>query len=175
MIRVLFTDFDGVLSINGHDSVTERIVPERVSRLNDIVRRTGCIVVVSSTWRYSPLTKLGASAAQLEAWLRDAGYLYTIHGVTPVHRTCAWAHEIEETRGGEILAWLATRTVRVEAWAALDDLSIRGIDGHLVQTDADVGLSDSDVEATVAIFGEVPCYDGLVLHDAGAWAPVYVL
>jgi len=153
----LFLDFDGVVSRNPPPddpfrSGIERLVAENVHLLDAIVRRTGCRVVVSSSWRYDPATGLGSRAPVLESWLRAKGYTGRVDGITPHHGEVRWSDDIEERRGGEILAWCVDRPQKPRAIAVLDDMALRGpIAPFLVQTDESAGITAADVERVVAL------------------------
>lgn len=104
--KVLFLDVDGVLNSmtwfasQPPTSVTE-VDPVAVRRIQRIVAATGCMVVLSSSWRGS---------AELEAKLRDAGV--PIDDVTPKYT--------DRDRGYEIQAWLIDHPEATEI-AILDD------------------------------------------------------
>jgi hypothetical protein len=148
-MRVLFLDLDGVLNRRRHFS---SLPPDRtaseveydnsfdracVARLNAIVERTGCHVVISSTWR------LLNSQGKIARCLRRHGFAHErrIIGVTPdlPHRV----------RGHEIQAWLDAHP-GVTAYAILDDNSdMAHLLPRLVQTSFDTGLQDEHVETVV--------------------------
>jgi hypothetical protein len=141
-VSLLFLDFDGVLSRNQPAygptlSGPERLIPAAVGLLSTLVERTGCRVVVSSTWR-----ECGVQV--LLAWLRSAGYTGTIDGVTRLsdHST---AYDIERGRGAEILDWRRRHAARAP-YVVLDDLALAGpVAKRLVQVTSGQ-LSEADVE-----------------------------
>lgn len=57
-IKVLFLDIDGVLNVipESHDQYGAVFNPYFVSNLAKIVHQTGCLIVMSSSWRKSGLT-----------------------------------------------------------------------------------------------------------------------
>ncbi len=150
MIKVLFLDFDGVLNHRAHfaslppgrkaveveydDNSFDRAC---VSRLSTIVERTGCKIVISSTWR------LLHSPGKNQRILRRHGFTRErcIVGVTPdLHG---------RQRGHEIQSWLDEHP-DVEAFAIVDDNSdMAHLLPHLVQTSFDTGLQDEHVERVV--------------------------
>lgn len=150
MRKVLFLDFDGVLNHRAHFA---RLPPGRtasevehddnsfdrvcVARLDTILERTGCSVIISSSWRHMyPLAKLVTI-------LRQHGFRYEsrIIGVTPDFP--------DRDRGHEIQASLDALAV-VEVFAILDDDSdMAHLKSFLVQTSFDTGLQDVHVEAVV--------------------------
>ena len=144
---VLFADFDGVLNSKRLSLPPERAASEveyddrsfdkeAVERLNRIVERTGCEVVVSSSWRHMyPLGKLCAI-------LRRHGYRHRLLDVT--------IDDPRGCRGDEIAEWLARHPV--ERFAIVDDNSDMGpVYQHLVQTSFDDGLLDEHVDHIVAM------------------------
>lgn len=149
--RVLFLDFDGVLNHSAHFAA---LPPERscseveyddrsfdkacVDRVNVIMLRTGCHVVVSSSWRLDP--KHG-TPARLTRLLRRHGFASRVVSVTPDHpRGC---------RGDEIQTWL-NRHPGVESFAILDDdADMAHLAHRLVRTSFASGLTDEHVERTV--------------------------
>ena len=152
---ILFLDFDGVLNHHAHFAA---LPPERscseveyddrsfdhtcVERVNAIVRRTGCDVVVSSSWRLQPKY---ATPPRLTRLLRRHGFASRIVDVTPDHpRGC---------RGDEIQAWL-NRHPGVVAFAILDDDADMGaLDHRLVKTTFAAGLMDEHVDRVVVMLG----------------------
>jgi hypothetical protein len=146
--RILFLDFDGVLNHTEHFA---SLPPDRtaadvdvdcesfdlacIARLNAIVDRTGCKVVISSTWRHE------YTRSDLQGHLVRHGYAGKVHGVTPVLPG--------KPRGAEIAAWLSERPA-IEFFVILDDNSDMGpLRGRLVQTSFATGLQDEHVEAVV--------------------------
>ena len=148
---VIFLDFDGVVSraISGA-SAFDRLVPHRVAHLSKIVERTGCKVVVASTWRKDPKTGRGLSAWQLQAALRSRGYTGTVDDITPFHREVSFPDEIAKVRGGEILAWLRAQVESPRAIAILDDVALDGpMAPYVIRTVEDIGLTAADAERAV--------------------------
>lgn len=152
MSPILFLDFDGVL--NSHDFMfpggvnarpgsdpDEMLDPAAVERLNQIVSRTGCDVVVSSAWR------CGRSAADLEMLLAAVGYIYSIRDVTPYHTS--------GIRGREIQAWISSNPPKPEAVCILDDDDdMAHLKRFLVKTTFKRGLQDEHVERAVAMLNK---------------------
>jgi hypothetical protein len=157
--KILFLDIDGVLNSadwyarqrNGLGDLAH-FDPTLVRRVDEIARRTGAAVVISSAWRLShPLD-------ELRALLRRAGLVRApIIGETP---------EIEGgildglVRAVEILHWLEDHPVEaraqggatVRSFAILDDLGDFGpLAPWHVRTSFDVGVTRADVEHTVAL------------------------
>lgn len=132
--KVIFVDCDGVL--NGirnwpENSGRDWVDPKAVTRLNDITKRTGATLVISSTWR---------RFWDVRTILKRAGVTGQIVGETP--------YLPGQERGAEIKAWLDDN--RVDSYIILDDDSDMGeLVEHLVQTDWDLGLQDRHVETAV--------------------------
>lgn len=160
-MKVLFLDFDGVLNNQdflmaacqehkGRRGETEfwvaMIDPECVERLNGVVRRTGCAVVISSSWR------IGRNRQDLQHYLDLTGFKYSVLGCTP---SIGKAGRI---RGDEIQLWLDRATNKygeIESFAIIDDDSDMGhLMPRLVNTSFKVGLQDEHVEQLVSLLGE---------------------
>jgi hypothetical protein len=140
-LRLIFTDFDGVL--NQHSSGAYELRDEQVERLDRLARETGAVVVVSSWWRW-----IGVGALRRD--LAAAGFRGRLIGRTP------WLGESEQwdayERGTEIQAVLAYLGERVQSYVILDDHDRMGdLLPHLVQTTASEGLTEADVQAARAI------------------------
>ena len=111
-----------------------------LERLKRLVDATGAIIVVSSSWRQIP-----TAYGHLKDWLEKFGM--TIWDKTPYIGTC---------RGDDITAWF---NINPGEWSyvILDDDDDMGEHmGHLVQTDFDVGLIDTDVERAMIILSREP-------------------
>ena len=171
-MKLLFLDIDGVLNssdwarrrtvkANPHGSPAELaeflIDPKAIARVNDVLDRTGALVVLSSAWR------LGNS----ERWMEAKEMLYsaglkpkTIVGRTPDLTIKLGSIHIAPDRGDEIGSYLKSMREcgrAIEAYAAVDDTSMRGdsVKGRLVLTDMSYGLVDEHVERLVDLLGEV--------------------
>ena len=149
-LRALFLDIDGVLNsrqwydrrpdepVMGRvDELASKIDPMAVARLNLVVMETGCVVVLSSTWRCTdPISNIGRA-------LRQRGFASYLFGATP---------PLGNPRGKEIAAWL--RLATVDSFAILDDDNDMGeLLGRLVQTDVETGLQDRHHGPLVRLLG----------------------
>ena len=142
---ILFLDVDGVL--NERVFVASRrwggtygmVDRARVAMLNDVAARTGCLVVVSSTWR---------SDEGFRAGLRRRGVRLRYHRDW---RTGRLAGPDAGHRGSEVAEWLSRNPVA--KYAIVDDGSDFLADqlGRLVQTDYATGLLPSHAEALVTL------------------------
>jgi hypothetical protein len=154
---VLFLDFDGVLNSTayfrkrgeapeGMPWTHHDIDPEAVARLNRVVRETGCVIVVSSTWR------LIHSLADLRGILNARGFEGKIVGRTT--RLEEWGRQVY--RADEIKEWLASRNEHghaPKAFAIVDDDYDAGVGlaTHFAQTNVEIGLTDADADRLIAI------------------------
>lgn len=160
-MKVIFLDFDGVLNSDrwlavigqewtaaGQGAPIPRprhIDPAAVGLLNQLVDRTGAVVVVSSAWRTLGIT-------ECRAILRQRGCVARVVGATPLFVPRQRLSE-RVIRGREIRAWLSRRR-KVERFVVLDDMGAAEFEGmwdSLVQTDGRKGLTQDDVERAVRI------------------------
>lgn len=164
-MKVLFLDIDGVLNSQPflieaqrirkdweHSSSTERSIsminPDAVELLNEIVQRTDCAVVVSSSWR------IGNNRHELQHYLELRGFRFSVLGCTPIISTP------DSKRGHEIQRWLDEWEAKnpgdiIESFTILDDDSdMAHLMDRLVQTKFTVGLTNAHVEHAVSLLGE---------------------
>lgn len=137
---VLFLDIDGVLNYSGcaGDDPLDRGCVEQLNRVIDV---SGCVVVVSSTWRiYYPLYRI-------ELMLKTSGFRHGLLGATPDF--------FDRDRGDEIAAWLK-RFPYFGPIAIVDDDSDMGrLSGRLVKTDFHGGgLKATHAERLIALLME---------------------
>lgn len=152
---ILFLDFDGVLNsaawlerrqfldMSNMSRDEKMLDPDAVRRLVQIVRRTNCKIVVSSTWR------LLHSMAELETLLNARGGDGEIQ---ILDRTPDGSH-LEEgplwrpcQRGDEIQLWRKTHS-HTGPFAVLDDdHDMDAVLDHFVQTSWSTGLLDEHVD-----------------------------
>lgn len=146
LIKVIFLDIDGVL--NDHywndESMCGQIDPDKVQRLNTILRETGAFICLSSAWRYI-LHRGEANLMGMEWLLRSHGVKAgRLIGVTRPDTKQQKTYEWPE-RGEQITDFI-TEFGPFASYIAVDDLDI-GITeaGHrLVQTDSTIGLTEAD-------------------------------
>lgn len=150
-MKLLFLDIDGVLNtnrqrvVNGIDHIDDRMT----RRLHSVVKRTGCELVLSSTWRCR-WEDLEMVRQHLD---RHDMHLF---GTTPVS-----IFTRSPDRGEEILAFLSS-VDGVEEFAVLDDIPIGFVgvpefDGKFVMTQdwgKDGGLQPHHVHTLVRHLGE---------------------
>jgi hypothetical protein len=163
---ILFLDVDGVLNCHEHDPdvLCGQIHPDKVDRLNRVLRVTGAKIVLSSAWRY--LIHRGEMNLQGFEWLLRshrvlAGRLVGITAPDTMTRAMydgdptTWTPAPNE-RGPQISRWLEQNGGRTgRRYAVVDDLDL-GItaEGHpFVKTVGDVGLTEADAGRLVRVLG----------------------
>lgn len=146
-MKVLFLDFDGVLTYTDHMRKTKEVWdPSALAYLDDIVEVTGCKIVVSSSWRH------GKTVEELSR------LLYMPKGVV-IGKTPGigeiFTHD-SDGRGTSITHWLAEHGSQVENWAVVDD---DVFDMHpwmlsrIVQTKSSDGLTGEKASELIALLG----------------------
>lgn len=168
-MKVLFLDIDGVLNSRDRPCIQRSmygIDPWHTERLNEIVERCGCDIVISSTWR------IGRTVEELRALLEKAGFRHArrVIGKTGSASriggsfTPEWLAEQQAKfghwgRGLEIMGWL--RDQHGFGWEdAVKDIVILDDDSdmwhlteHLVQTSFNHGLTQVEVNQVCSRFG----------------------
>lgn len=142
-MRVVFLDIDGVLNRIGFvpaddvpDGLAGWIEPELGARLTALVRDTGAVVVMSSSWREDH------TLAELRAELALAGVDVPLIDLTPVR--------FGEPRWTEIAAWCGVH--RPDHFVIIDDLHDMGpLADHHVRTNVLAGFDDSAADAARAV------------------------
>lgn len=112
---VLFLDIDGVV-LSGKELRRTRnnryLPPAQIALLNDVCERTGCHVVVSSTWRMDERCRELLVSAGFTGRFHDDWRTKRWHSVGSLY--------VGDRRGGEIAEWLS-RHPEVELYAIVDD------------------------------------------------------
>ena len=152
-VKILFLDMDGVINskwwydnrpnepnMGRRDELYTMIDPDAVDRLNIIMSRTGCLLVLSSSWRsLDPISTINSA-------LRLRNLAKPLFGITP---------SLGNPRGKEIQAWLDMAGSVVESFTILDDDSdMEHLLPKLVQTSWDFGLQNEHVERAVEMLNE---------------------
>lgn len=139
MHRILFLDIDGVMRPINDPAPGFALSEGPVLRLNRIVEETGCSIVISSTWRQK------LSLEQIQGIFQQYGFSYpkSIIDLTP---------DLGDVpRGEEIVSWLKSYS-DVERYAVLDDCDdLDACSGHVVQTRALIGLTDTAAENIISL------------------------
>jgi hypothetical protein len=150
---VLFLDIDGVLATLAWmrsigalwdcDPI-EQVDPVPCARLERVLRRTGALIVVSSSWRCDANTP----PLVIESILRSRGApSAVVIGSTPD----PWTGSL---RGHEIQRWLDAHP-EVTRFAIVDDEGgMLHLTPRLVKTTLEHGLLDEHVERLVDMLGE---------------------
>ncbi len=152
MLKLIFLDFDGVLNSwksiqiyrreHGGENIREDDPhPIHVIHLNEINRRTGATIIVSSTWRLRGID-------YVRKILKDSGVEAEVLGVTP--------RLIGETRGLEIYTFLRImKFSNLKSFVIIDDDSDMDFyKPHLVQTNFDYGLCKKHVRKAISILNK---------------------
>lgn len=136
-MKVLFLDIDGVLNTLAFDDVSKSHTFDAgcVGHLNRVVSKTGCRIVVSSSWRYMVLGEAMT--------LRGFQYMLRTHGVVDVPLAGVTCSDEQITgRGEQIAGWL-NRHPEVTSFACVDDEEYDSpvyVKRRLVLTDGSIGM-----------------------------------
>lgn len=122
------------------------IDPVCVARLQRLCDRTGAAIVISSAWRVLVGRRRSIAA------LRHHGLTADVLGGTPIIEGLHHGHPVVTAAGRaqEIHAWLYVNAM-TDRWVVLDDNHINVDPARFVRTDAEVGLTDADVDRAIAI------------------------
>lgn len=147
---LLFQDVDGVLN---HNAGGERLDPELLRQLGDVVRTSDAGIVISSAWRKYPRAMKEELIPRLH---HDAGIpLERILGTTP--SLCPGV----ECRAKEIETWFHEHPGVLAPhgkWVAIDDRDLEAqnpafMKGHFVRTAAVDGLTASKAQEAKRLLG----------------------
>lgn len=147
---MLFLDFDGVLNRLGVDyntphrqegSLLIHSEPELVFRLNNIVDKTECRLVLSSAWRHIP---------KWRATMKANGIVFPFWDKTPKYADAKklGVSNNDLIRGHNIKEWLMDHG-SVKRYAIVDDLSEMLVEQqpNLFRTKTHVGLTQEIADA----------------------------
>lgn len=138
-MKILFLDVDGVLNYDGlwwnnvnrpPNSGTYVLDPALIQKVNELLRKVGAYIVLSTSWRNSE---------DHVQYLREHGALIYMHDDW---RTVNKGH----IRGQEIEEWLE-RHSEVTRYAIVDDNSDMLYEQlpYFVQTNPETGITDKDI------------------------------
>lgn len=174
-MRLLFLDIDGVMNSVGwwkrrppvpeglsddpkHSRdrwIRRNLDPDAIARLEIVRRATDCQVVLSSSWRAMVPLPI------MTQYLREiGGFGGMLIGATPeilIGITVPSSLVVDRppglwVRGQEIQSWLdALPAGVVTSYVVLDDDEVPSHDGHFIQTDVEVGLTDDDAQRAIDI------------------------
>lgn len=172
-MKVLFLDIDGVLNSelwythvqycithdkkdeifsnefsNENDSFVDyHIDPRLVENLNFIIEKTGCEIVLSSSWR----SRNKEAMKVLNSQLRHKGLIKEYFDVTPRSNS--------RIRGEEIKEWLNknSKQLEIESLCIIDDDSdmLDEQQKFFVNTDPYVGLTSHDADMAIEILNRI--------------------
>jgi hypothetical protein len=138
---VVFLDIDGVLNNEAlliQHGGDDKLDPEAINLVNELLRKTGANVVITSTWR------LGHSLNMLQHIFKNNGFKY------PERIIGATTDLPGKERGHEITLWL--KQVPVDAFVVLDDDSdMFGVKDKHVKTTFKVGLNKEHIKCALQI------------------------
>ncbi len=163
MNNVIFLDIDGVLNSRFWKNENQREIsegkhvdPEMVKRFAYFVKKTNAYVILHSGWRFwfdEHMNPKRIESELLVKTLNEAGI--TISGITPdlTNEEIRRTKKFSLVKADEIILWLKENPV--DNWVVFDDLNLNNnkIEKHQVRTDADVGLTDEDIEKAYSILG----------------------
>lgn len=130
-MKILFLDCDHVLNTR-----VGSLDHDKLSLLENIVRHTGCKIVISSTWR-----KSGSKLKQLYESLHAFGIIRAVIGETPVLETQSTLLYIGVPRKREIRLWLENNHKPERLAIVDDDPEADTGTGDYFQTQVGVGLT----------------------------------
>ena len=170
--KYLFLDFDGVLNtgnyqkrmkkegIDAYDEYGPMFDPQAVNYLEQIINRTGCKIVISSTCRNEGIVRMQ------QMW-RDRGMPGAIYSMTPILLSITFqdalngellSAPVKNTKALEIDMWLQKYASKDARYVIIDDESIRMDDDdylHIIQTEEQTGIDIYDVaNAVLALNGK---------------------
>jgi hypothetical protein len=124
-LRLIFLDVDGVLNTVG-SADSGKLCPVLLSRMREVVLRTGASVVLSSTWRHW---------AQLRALIIAALPKGCVVGQTPLEDPQVWRNDVRPREIRDFLNQIEAEVGQGVAWAAVDDMDLVSQGNRLARTD----------------------------------------
>lgn len=152
--RLLFLDIDGVLNsqrwvesgaMRSHSKMEQHFDPAACRLLNDVIRRTSCGLVLSSSWRIMTAT------GWIERVIRERGCpLATFYGETP---NLHGVGSDDDRRGREISAWIHNAKW-TGSHVIVDDSNDMGFEQrkYLVRTSWQEGMTEKTVDDIESMF-----------------------
>ncbi len=159
-MRIIFLDIDGLFNNHEFDPEIQScgIHPDKVHVFNKILKKTNSNFVLSSAWRYL-IHRKEMNLHGMEWLLRSHGFLANrLIGITrPDTIDLKTNKPIENERGKQISSYLNYNAhYKIEKYLVIDDLDL-GIsaEGHrFLKIDGNIGLTESDVQKAVKMFGD---------------------
>jgi hypothetical protein len=132
--------------------------PEAIDNLKQIIERTDCKIILSSTWRNEGIMRMK------ELW-KDRGLPGEIFSMTPILLSTSYQDAMtgemmglpqREAKALEINAWLHENAKKDYRYAILDDEDyfFPRQQEHLVLTNDDEGLTDAKAQRAVWILNQ---------------------
>ena len=121
-MKVFFLDLDGVMSslLSTRDNKWDapEFIPKAVNSLNNIIRKTDCEIILSSSWKHDfPLVEMREIFAYNGVIKGPIGY-------TP-NTPKTDGTKLHESRAQEILTWLKWYDWKNQMkWVAVDDMNL---------------------------------------------------
>lgn len=171
--KYLFLDFDGVLNtgnyqermkkegIDAYDEYGPMFDPQAVNYLEQIINRTGCKIVISSTWRNEGIVRMQ------QMW-KDRGMPGAIYSMTPILLSTTFqdavngellSAPVKKAKALEIDMWLQKHASKEARYVIIDDESIRLDEDdyrHIIKTDEETGIGIYDVANAVLMLNGEP-------------------
>ena len=160
--KYLFLDFDGVLNtgnyqkrmkregIDAYDEYGPMFDPQTVEYLRQMIERTGCKVVISSTWRNEGI-------ARMKQMWKDRNMPGEIYSMTPILLSTTFQDAMngellstptKQAKALEIDMWLQKHASKDARYVILDDEKIYlGEDdySHMIEVDDKEGIGICEV------------------------------
>ena len=136
--KALFLDIDGVLN-HSKSPLTHGVFDidgQLLHLLDKIIKATGALIILSSSWRRSKISR-----ARVDAHLATIDL--TVHDITPTH--------LVGDRSEEINFWL-NNNPHITTWAIVDDDRDAGTNGqekNFFKTTWEVGLTETTADAII--------------------------
>jgi len=150
-MRVVFLDFDGVLTRETDPGPPQRFTglqPDLVELLNQILERTGALVVITTAWRFH----YGAKA--LQVLLEQTGFRGKVVGTCMAFlANLVDHHQSWQYREHEIAAWARLYDVAERDYIVLDDFRMQTLVRRQILSESAVGLTPALVEQSVRLLG----------------------
>jgi uncharacterized FAD-dependent dehydrogenase len=135
-MKVLFLDIDGVLRTDSENADNDFNL-KCCEALNDIIRETGCQIVLSADRR------LFMTFNELDKVFKDHEIISS-----PIAKTGhfpATAMNLEEKRGQEINEYVSHHKKEIKKWCAVDDMNLKPFVENFVKTKFNIGLKEPEV------------------------------
>lgn len=145
-LPILYLDIDGVLNVP-HDGEPLRFGREPCRQLNRIIQATGCLTVISSSWRYLILSK---NRSMTESGFRT---LLLTHGVRLGRDPeVTESDEDEPEREDQIMNHVMLKNIDHDvSFTVLDDdpMDFGKKDSHFIKTEFSTGLTSEDASRAI--------------------------